>query len=54
LVLAENFNPNIKNDFDNEKIWGLDNPATVMHTEKEKLALEQYLRLETGEISRAT
>ena len=25
-----------------------------MHTEKEKLALEQYLRLETGEISRAT
>ena len=44
----------IKNDFDNEKIRGLDNPATVMRTEKEQLALEQYRRLETGEISRAT
>ena len=38
------------------KIRGLDNPATVRRTEKEKLAfsLEQYRRLETGEISRAT
>jgi hypothetical protein len=36
------------------KIRGLDNPATVMRTEKGKLALEQYRRLETGEISRAT
>ena len=44
----------IKNYFDNEKIPGLDNPATVMRTEKGKLALEQYRRLETGEISRAT
>jgi hypothetical protein len=38
----------------NEKIRGLHNPATVMRTEKGKLALEQYRRLETGEISRAT
>jgi hypothetical protein len=38
------------------KIRGLDNPATVRRTEKEKLAfsLEQYRRLKTGEISRAT
>jgi hypothetical protein len=38
------------------KIRGLDNPATVGRTEKEKLAfsLEQYRRLETEEISRAT
>ena len=38
------------------KIRGLDNPATVRRTEKEKLAfsLEQHCRLETGEISRAT
>ena len=38
------------------KIRGLDNPVTVRRTEKEKLAssLEQYRRLETGEISRAT
>ena len=38
------------------KIRGLDNPATVRRTEKEKLAfsLEQYRMLETGEISRAT
>jgi hypothetical protein len=38
------------------KIRSFDNPATVRRTEKEKLAfsLEQYRRLETGEISRAT
>ena len=38
------------------KIRGLDNPATVRRTEKEKLAfsLEQCRRLETREISRAT
>jgi hypothetical protein len=38
------------------KIRGLDNPATFRRTEKEKLAFssEQYRRLETGEISRAT
>jgi hypothetical protein len=43
-----------KNDFDNEKNRDLDNPATVMRTEKGKVALEQCRRLETGEISRAT
>ena len=59
LIMKKNYYKNdlykiIKNYFDNEKIRGLDNPAAVMRTEKGKLALEQYRRLETGEISRAT